>query len=192
LYATIPLFPAEELQRYKTRFFRITPKSFHYALYIVMMTVIISIINLYVYQDHILVALEDQLVKRIYQLLSYAFIPFAQIGGWLYQSLMVYLIAIVLGTRISFKRYLTFVGISYVGFLISTIISLFLNVVIIDFSLLEENVMLRYTVGKFGEAFTLILLAFFIYYNEERFSLLRSCIVACLPTAVIILVQIIL
>ena len=191
LYTTIPLFPAEELHRYKTRFFSITSKSFYNAIYIVMMTVVVSVINLYIYQDHIMVSPESQLIKRIYQLLSFTFIPFAQIGGWLCQSLMVYFIAVVLGTRIRFKRYLTFVGMSYMGFLISTLLSLVLNILIIDFSLIEENVLIRYTVGKFGEAFTLILLAFFIYYNEERFSLLKSCFVACLPTAIIILIQII-
>lgn len=192
LYTTIPLFPVEILQRYKTRFFTQLPNQFKYVVYIVSMTVLISMINLYVYQDHILVSLEDPLVRRIYQVLSFTFIPFAQIGGWLYQSLMVFFIAIIFGTKISFKKYLAFVGISYTGFLISTLISLVLNVLIIDFSILEENELLRYTIGKFGEAFTLILLAFFIYYNEERFSLFKSCCVACIPTVIIILIQLIL
>jgi len=192
LYATMPLFPVEVLHRYKAGFFTQLPQQFKYVIYIVSMTVLISMFNLYVYQDHILMPLEDQLVRRIYQLLSYAFIPFAQIGGWLYQSLMVFFIAIIFGTEISFKKYLAFVGISYTGFLISTLISLLLNVLIIDFSLIEENVLLRYTVGKFGEAFTLILLTFFIYYNEKKFSLFKSCCVACIPTVIIILIQLIL
>ena len=128
----------------------------------------------------------------MYQLLSFTFIPFAQIGGWLYQGLMVYFVAVILGTEISFKKYLSFVGISYIGFFISMMISLILNILIVDFSLMEENLMLRYTIGKFGEAFMLILLVFFIYYNEERFSLVKSCLTACIPTVIVILFQIIL
>jgi hypothetical protein len=192
LYTTLPLFPAEVLHKYKTSFFSQLPEEFRYGVYIVLITILVGMVNLYVYQDHILVSLADPLVNRMYQLLSFTFIPFAQMGGWLYQSLMVYFIAVILGTEISFKRYATFVGISYIGFLLSTLMSLVLNTMVIDFSIIEENVLLRYTVGKFGEALTLILLAFFIYYNERKFSLIKSCFIACFPTAIIILFQIVL
>jgi len=192
LYTTIPLFPAEVIQRYKTRFFTDLSNQTKYAVYIVLMTVIIGMVNLYVYQDHILISLEDPLVRRLYQLLSFSYIPFSQIGGWLYQSLMVFFIAVIFGTKVSFKKYLNFVGISYVGFLISTFLSLVLNILIVDVSLIEENILIRYTVGKFGEALMLILLVFFIYYNEEQFGLIKSCLIACLPTVIIILFQILL
>jgi len=156
------------------------------------MTVVISVINLYVYQDQIMITQDNKLVNRMYKLLNYTFIPFAQIGGWMYQSLMVYFIAVIFGSRIRFKKYLTFVGIAYIGFLVSTFLSLIMNMLIYDYSIIGQNILLRYTIGKFGEAFTLILLSFFIYYNEENFSLIKSCLIACLPTLVIILLQILL
>ena len=192
LYTTIPLFPVKELQDNQSSFFHLRYNSLQFAIYFVLMTVVISVVNLYIYQDHILISLEDLLVRRIYQLLSYTFIPFAQVGGWLYQSLMVYFLAVVFGTKSSFRKYVTIVGISYAGFLLSTFLSLILNVLIIDFSVLEENELLRFAIGKFGEALMLILLAFFIYYNEEKFSLVKSCFIACFPTVIIILIQIIL
>jgi len=192
LYATVPLFPGKELMNQPSGFFQLGSKSLQYALYIVLFTVVISVVNLYVYQDHILVSFENLLVKRIYRLLSYTFIPFVQVGGWLYQSLMIYFIAVVFGTKTVFRNYLIFAGIAYLGFLISTLLSLILNILIFDLSLVEEDELLRYTIGKFGEAFTLILMAFFIYYNEEKFNLFKSCCIACLPTVIIILIQIML
>lgn len=105
---------------------------------------------------------------------------------------MVYLIAVAFGTKIPFRNYVTFVGISYAGFLVSTFLSLIINMAIFDASVIEQNLLLRYTIGKFGEALTLILLAFFIYFNEEKFSLMKSCIIACIPTAIIIVFQLIL
>jgi hypothetical protein len=192
LYTTIPLFPVETIHQYRARFFTQFPGQIAIPISIVLITVLISMVNLYVYQDHILMPMEDPLVRRIYQLFSYTFIPFAQVGGWLYQSLMVFFIAVILGTKLSFKKYLSFVGLSYMGFLISTLLSLFLNVLIIDFSFTEDNVSLRYAIGKFGEALAMILLVFFIFYNETRFGLVKSCLTACLPTVVVILFQIIL
>jgi hypothetical protein len=192
LYTTLPLFPGKEMHQQAGRFFNLGPKSFQYAVFIVIMTVVVSLVNLYVYQDQIMVSLEDLLVQKIYRLLSYTFIPFAQAGGWLYQSLLVYFLAVVFGTSIGFKKYLTFVGLAYAGFLISTLFSLIINILVFDFAVMEQNIILRYTIGKFGEAFTLILLAFFIYSNEKKFSLMKSCIIACSPTVLIILIQILL
>lgn len=190
LYATVPLYPGKEIVSGKI--FKIGSGSFRYAFLIVVLTVIAGVMNLYIYQDQILVSLESVLVNKIYSLLSYTFIPFAQIGGWLYQGVLVYLIAVALGTSLRFRDYLIFVGIAYSGFLLSTILSLFLNFLIYDLELIQSSNEIRFVIGKFGEAFTLILLAFFIYYNEEKFSLIRSCIIACIPTAIIILFQIIL
>jgi hypothetical protein len=159
---------------------------------IVLMTVIAGMANLYVYQDQILASVESLLVNKIYRLLSFTFIPFAQIGGWLYQGVLVYLLAVVLGAKLRFRDYLIFVGIAYSGFLVSTLISLIMNFMVYDLQLIESNTEMRFVIGKFGEALTLILLAFFIYYNEEKFSLIKSCVIACIPTAIIILLQIIL
>ena len=69
LYATVPLYPGREIDSGK--FFRIWPGSHRYAFLIVMMTVIASITNLYVYQDQILVSIESLLVNKIYLLLSF-------------------------------------------------------------------------------------------------------------------------
>ena len=190
LYATVPLYPGKELDSGK--FFHIGPYSHRYAFLIVLMTVIAGVTNLYVYQDQILQSVESLLVNRIYRLLSFTFIPFAQIGGWLYQAVLIYLLAVVLGTKLRFRDYLIFVGIAYSGFLVSTLLSLIMNMLVYDFQLVGSNAEIRYAIGKFGEAFTLILLAFFIYYNEEKFSLIKSCVIACFPTAIIILIQIIL
>ena len=190
LYATVPLYPGREIDSGKI--FMIGPGSFRFAFLIVLLTVIASVTNLYIYKEQILVSLKSVLVNKIYSLLSYTFIPFAQIGGWLYQSVLVYLIAVVLGTSLRFRDYLVFVGIAYSGFLLSTILSLILNLLVYDLELIQSNNELRFTIGKFGEAFTLILLAFFIYYNEEKFSLIKSCVIACIPTAIIILFQIVL
>ena len=190
LYATVPLYPGKELDSGK--FFHIGPHSHRYAFLIVLMTVIAGVTNLYVYQDQILVSIESLLVSRIYRLLSFTFIPFAQIGGWLYQAVLVYLLATILGTKLRFRDYLIFVGIAYSGFLVSTLLSLIMNMLVYDFQIVESNTEIRFAIGKFGEAFTLILLAFFIYYNEEKFSLIKSCVIACIPTAIIILIQIIL
>jgi hypothetical protein len=190
LYATVPLYPGKEID--SGRFFRIGPGSFRYAFLIVMLTVIAGVTNLYIYQDQILVSLESVLVNKIYSLLSYTFIPFAQIGGWLYQGVLVYLIAVALGTSLRFRDYMIFVGIAYSGFLLSTLLSLIMNFLVYDLELIRSSNEIRFAIGKFGEAFTLILLAFFIYYNEEKFSLIRSCVIACIPTVIIILFQIIL
>jgi hypothetical protein len=192
LYTTIPLFPVEELKEYNAGFFIHGPRTLRNAVIIVIMTVIISVINLYVYKDQILVSLEDLFVQRIYELLSYTFLPFAQLGGWLYQSLMVYFLAVVFGTTCRFRHYLSFVGMAYTGFLISTLLSLIMNLLSYDLSIIEQNVIMRYSIGKFGEAFSMILLAFFIYYNEEKFTLIRCCFIACFPTVVIIIFQILL
>ena len=190
LYTTIPLYPGREIDSGK--FFKIRDDSHRYAFLIVLLTVIAGMINLYIYQDQILDSLESALVNKIYRLLSYTFIPFAQIGGWLYQSVLVYLIAVILGTCLRFRDYLIFVGIAYSGYLLSTLLSLIMNLLVFDLQLLESNAEIRFAIGKFGEAFTLILLAFFIYFNEEKFSLIKSCLIACIPTAIIILFQIIL
>jgi len=190
LYATVPLYPGREID--SGNFFHIGPRSHQYAFLIVLMTAIAGMTNLYIYQDQILVSLESLLVNKIYRLLSFTFIPFAQIGGWLYQGVLVYLLAVVLGTSLRFRDYLIFVGIAYTGFLVSTLLSLIMNVFVYDLQMIESNTEMRFVIGKFGEAFTLILLAFFIYYNEERFSLIKSCVIACIPTAIIILVQILL
>jgi hypothetical protein len=190
LYTTVPLYPGREIN--SGAIFKIGPGSHTYAFLIVMLTVVAGMVNLYIYQDQILVSLDSVLVNRIYRLLSYTFIPFAQIGGWLYQGVLVYLIAVLLGTGLRFRDYLIFIGIAYSGFLLSTFLSLIMNLLVYDLELIQPNSELRFALGKFGEAFTLILLAFFIYYNEEKFSLLRSCFIACVPTMIIILFQIIL
>lgn len=192
LYATVPLFPVEELKHFRSGYFKLVPESLPYAFFMVLGTVVVSAVNLHVYQDQILMLFGDPLLKRIYRLINYKFIPLTQIGGWLYQSLMVYFVAVVFGSRLGIRKYLVFAGKAYLGYLISTLLSLALNILIFDLTVLEENVLLRYTIGKFGEAFTLILLAFFIYYNEERFGLIKSCFIACLPTVIIILIQILL
>jgi hypothetical protein len=190
LYATVPLYPGREINSGK--FFKMRPGSYKYAFLMVMLTVVAGVTNLYIYQDQILVSLGSVLVNKIYTLLSYTFIPFAQIGGWLYQGVLVYLIAVVVGTSLRFRDYLIFVGIAYSGYLLSTLLSLILNLLVYDLQLIQSNAEMRFAIGKFGEALTLILLAFFIYYNEEKFSLIRSCVIACIPTVIIILFQIML
>ena len=188
LYTTIPIFPGKELGHVK--FFIINSRSMRIALMVVILSVIISLINLYIYQEYILATLDGVLADRLYIMLNYTFVPIAQVGGWLYQSVLVYLLAVVFGTRIPFRSYLTFVGLAYTGFLVSTAMSLLYNICCYDLQILAMNETIQYAMGKFGEAFTLILLAFFMYYNEEKFSLSLCCLIACLPTVLIILIQI--
>lgn len=192
LYLTLPFYPAGMFRNYRRVFFRINSASMQYAIYIVFMSIIFSLVNLYLFQDQVLESIEDPFIRRAYQLLNYTFIPFAQGGGWIYQSLMVYFLSFLFGGEGSFKDYLAIIGLSYLGFLVAAIISLLMNFLVYDFTLIEDNLLVRYTIGKYGEALTLILMVFFVFYHEKKFSVASSCVVACLPTGIIILLQILL
>lgn len=191
LYLTIPLYPAKELQETTRNRRKMFAPRLRYGIVVVLLTVVTGWGNLYFYQEHILESLDNPLSLWMARLFGYRFIPFTQAGGWFYQSLMVYFLAVISGTKLRLTDYVTFAGMACAGFLVSGSLSLLYNFLVIDLQVLEHNMLISHTIGKFGEGLALILLAFFIYNNENDFSLTRSCIIACLPTVLIILIQLV-
>jgi hypothetical protein len=121
-----------------------------------------------------------------------------QIGGWFFQSCMIYMFAFILGAVQPFSTYLTLLASSYVGFLIVSLITIPINVYFIpsqinaeDFRTLLQGSLLHGVLGKSGEYWSLTLVSFGIYTHEQSFTIPKSLLVSILPSVGLLLFKVI-
>ena len=101
-------------------------------------------------------------------------IIFAQIGGWFFQTILIYLFLIFIGKSPSFNFYLKGTGIAYVGFMLSSLTVMLYNMLFLgnfdnmdDFTRYMNNSYLYILLGKAGELWTSILISRVIYLKES-------------------------
>jgi len=106
--------------------------------------------------------------------------------------------AFILGANRSFNTYSYIVGFAYVVFLISSLVTLFLNLYFIpenltpqEFNQLMTGSMLHGMIGKAGEYWALMLIAAGIYFSENSFSISKSLFISVFPSALILILKLI-
>lgn len=175
--------------------------GFKFAIFIVIGSVIVGIISIHFLTKKLNLGGEIlpnniDLKKTILITNSLGVIA-SQLGGWFFQSILLYMIVYILDGENSFKNYLTIVGLSYISFLLSSIISLYYNYFfmpyfnsLFDFKNAMENNFFLNILGKISEYLSLTLIAFGIYITEN-FSLSKSLIISFLPSTFLLLLKII-
>lgn len=120
-----------------------------------------------------------------------------QLGGWFFQSCLIYMLAFILDAKAVFEKYLSVVGVGYVGFLILTCLNIGLNEIYIpeNISAEEFNSLLSVSlahgiIGKTGEYWALTVIAATIYCLEDEFTLKKSIFVTVVPSFLLISLKI--
>jgi hypothetical protein len=111
----------------------------------------------------------------------------AQIGGFFLQSILTFMVAFFFDCQKPYSSYFSIIGLAYIGFFIVSILTAFFNNFFMPsnlaYSELAEFVQastIHKILGKIGEYFTIILIAFGIFKIEKRSPI--SCLfIASLP-----------
>lgn len=119
-----------------------------------------------------------------------------QVGGWILQSFMIHFLAVVFNGSKPIGSYFKIVGLSYTGFLIGAVISLFYSlftlptsIPIEEFNSMMNNSLVPKLIGKNAEFISLILIAYGLC-KLERFTLFKSLLITLIPSVVLILLKI--
>ncbi len=136
-------------------------------------------------------------IKNLFLTSNIISIFIVQFGGWFLQSVLLYFTCILFNQDFKFKVILNITGLSYLGFLITTLV-LFLfnyfsfpeNVPIEEFNNLSLSNNFSPTFGKIGEYLTLILIAIFLFNIENsHLSKMKSLLVAIIPSFVLLFLE---
>lgn len=116
-----------------------------------------------------------------------------QIGGLFFQSVIVYLLGMILETKISYNKYFKYISLSYIGFVGSAFVLLLFNYFYLDnYDSLEsfgkemQGSFVRIFIGKLGEYWSLLVLSILIYKaGNEEITFSKSLINTVFPNMVI-------
>lgn len=171
--------------------------NFKYPFAIVFLNVIVGVAGLFLIDQK----LDYSQLKektgfdfgQIITTIGFLNILIAQLGGFFFQSVLIYMLAYILNCKYEFNFYLKLVGISYMGFLIASAVTVLINVFYIpsgliatDLKILIEESLAHRILSKIGEFVVLALISFGIFYHE-RFSILKSPLVALLPSFLLLM-----
>jgi hypothetical protein len=111
-----------------------------------------------------------------------------QVGGWFVQSCFIYMLSFILGGNKPFNNYLALVGFAYIGFFITSVLTILINAFFVpdqlnpfEFKELIEQSMLHGIIGKAGEYWSLALISAGIFFLEDSFSWIKSIFISLLP-----------
>ncbi|MFC3560517.1 hypothetical protein [Pedobacter jamesrossensis] len=115
-----------------------------------------------------------------------------QFGGWFFQTVLIYMVSVVLGAKKPFGFYLRIMGISYVGFMFLAAFTLLLNyyyipdhVTLQDFNNLIRSSPVYIIAGKSGEFLVLAMVGAAIA-NYENFTPLKALLIGCIPSIMLL------
>lgn len=135
----------------------------------------------------------DENQKSLLSIIFFSTLGITQFGGWFFQTVLIYMLAVVFGAKKTFGFYLRVVGISYIGFMLLSIVTLILNYFYIPdhVSLQEFNELIKINpvyviVGKGGEFLALSMIGAGIA-NYEEFTPLKSLLIGCVPSFLLLL-----
>lgn len=119
----------------------------------------------------------------------------SQVGGLFFQTVLVFLLGMVLDTEISFGAYMKCVGLSYVGYLIAATILFLYNLFTMeqlyslnDFNTIMTSSFFRVAIGKMGEFWSLTILSLLIFKCANgRVAIYWSIFNAFFPSVLILL-----
>ena len=97
---------------------------------ILVLNVALAILNSYIVMDKIYADNNQNIesVLKIVKVLNITSIIITQFGGFCIQGILIFMLAVVCGSDKSLNSYLKIVGFSYIGFLLLTICSIFINI----------------------------------------------------------------
>ena len=109
-----------------------------------------------------------------------------------FQSILIFILAELLGTEKKYNLYLKIIGFAYIGFFLSSTIGFSYNVIILKQNITIEELKfivndspIHIILGKLGEYITLAIASFLIYIND-KFSEEKSLIIVTLPSILIL------
>lgn len=153
--------------------------------------------NLYIVYDQTdFTSLNEVLKFDFKSFTTYTSIPLiiaAQFGGWFYQTILIFLFLEILCQEIEFKRVLKITGISYLGFLISSVIIAILNFFFLENRMYEmeeietllSNSVVHIMIAKSGDFLTSIFIAIGLY-NHTKLNFANSILTSFIPTVSLI------
>lgn len=185
----VNLFTVEEINNIKK----------YEILLIQLGLVIFSILNLYIVYDQTdFTPINETLKFDFKSFTTYTSIPLiiaAQFGGWFYQTILIFLFLEILWQEIEFKKVLKITGVSYLGFLMSSVIIAMLNIFFLENRMYEmeeietllSNSVTHIMVAKSGDFLTSIFIAIGLY-NHTTLNFAKSILTSFIPTVSLIAV----
>lgn len=162
------------------------------VFFIIVANALINIVNVVYISGLVVFEIETQ--KTIFRYIPIATVVIAQIGGWFFQAVLIFILAELLGAKKPFSLYLKILGVSYIGFLISSTIGFLYNVTTIkegiNISELQSIVyggMEHIILGKYGEYLTLSIAAYLIYLSDDL-SEKKSLAISVTPSVIVLTV----
>jgi len=171
--------------------------SFKYPLVIVFLNVLIGVCGLLLIDQKLDYSQLNEKTGfdfgQIIATTGFLNILIAQLGGFFFQSILIYMLAFILNGNHDFNFYIKLVGISYIGFLIASTVTVIINVFYIpndliatDLNVLIEESITHRILSKIGEFFVLAIISFGIFFHE-KFSVIKSLIIAILPSFLLLM-----
>lgn len=162
------------------------------VFFIIVANALINIINIVYISDMVIFEIETQ--KTIFRYVPIATVIIAQVGGWFFQTVLIFILAELLGASKPFSYYLKILGFSYIGFLISSTIGFLYNVFAIkkEISISELQSIIygsmeHIILGKYGEYLTLSIAAYLIYLSDNL-SEKKSLTISIIPSIIVLTV----
>jgi len=193
LICIVSYFDKKNIQKNQKKYFlKLSYKllSNHIIVSIIVINAIINVVNIIYISNIISFDAEEQ--KSMFQILPVITVLIAQIGGWFFQSILIFILAELLGTEKKYNLYLKIIGFAYIGFFLSSTIGFSYNVIILKQNITIEELKfivndspIHIILGKLGEYITLAIASFLIYIND-KFSEEKSLIIVTLPSILIL------
>jgi hypothetical protein len=134
-------------------------------------------------------------IKNIFIFTNTIGVALTQVGGWLFQSYLVYMLSVIVGGTGVFKDYLKLIGLAYIGFFILSIVLLVFNYWYLpdnlssaQFTLVMKESLIHKILGKIGEFWTLTLISFGLF-NLEKFSFSKCVMVSFVPSFLLLVLN---
>jgi hypothetical protein len=160
-----------------------------YVILILVFTIVFGLVNTYVIVNRLEI---DQNTNNFLKIISYTSLGITQFGGWFFQSVLIYTLSNIIGSKLLFNTYLKIVGIAYIGFLLLSVFTLLYNLIslpqnisIENFNELVKNSLVYSISGKVSEFFVLSIIACGISANEH-FKPTTSLFICFLPSCLLL------
>lgn len=191
----------EEKRPIHSNFFNAVSEKSYWAFAITITNTLLGIVSLFLMSGKIDFSVASNSVgtniEKLFLTSNGISVVIVQFGGWFLQSILLYFTAILFDQEIKFKKLLNITGVSYIGFLLSTLVLMVYNyfyydspVLLEDFTKQSFSSIMSPTFAKTGEYITLGLIAFFVYQiTDKRITKLKAILIATIPGFVLLLVE---
>ncbi|MEW5842839.1 MAG: hypothetical protein AB1775_06220 [Bacteroidota bacterium] len=161
----------------------------YFIIAVLLFNVIFAVWNLYIITSKIPLTNDNsESIIAMFKALSITTIIITQFGGFAIQSIIIFMLSIIMGSNNHLNTYLKIVGFSYIGFVLLTLILICINTFLIpnqislsDFNTTFEKSLLHGWLAKSGEYLVLFLISLGIY-NSDKFSFPKSIFITIFPS----------